>query len=431
MLRDLGQRRGISRRQFSPVVFVIASLAAATVLVSIVAIPQGLSKQARWEVLRAHVGQIGQLAASAVDGDLHRQLLDPANYSAELYARAVKPLVRFHSANSDLFYVYTMAVRDHVPYFILDTATSAELHTKYHLRASPYMQPFKLRREYEDGWLDQIASGKTYVTPNYEHDDYGYFLTSHVPIYDSQGRYSGFVGVDFDMQYYLAEESRFRIIEAGSLAVAGLAALLIGLLVALYHLDLQRRMRELYYGATRDELTGLLNRRGAKVAVNKALASDAAGYAMLLVDIDHLKMIIGMHGQSTGEAVTVRTAETIRQSTGEGEICARLGDGEFMVFCPKCDTGHAYEIAERILTEMSNSKMSLAGLEPAVTIGIAAYDEDNGDFSRLYRDAHAALYRARIDGESNIGLFAGADSPPTEPSRKIGYGPDDFKRNPV
>ena len=99
------------------------------------------------------------------------------------------------------------------------------------------------------------------MTPNYQQDDYGYFLTSHVPIYDSQGRYSGFVGVDFDLQYYLAEEARFRVIEAGSLAVAALAALLIGFLVALYHHDLQQRMRELYYGATRDEATGLFNRR--------------------------------------------------------------------------------------------------------------------------------------------------------------------------
>jgi hypothetical protein len=215
-LASLQRQTTASRSQFRRDVFIIASVVAAVILVSIVAVPQWLSKQARWEVLRAHVGQIGQLAASAVDGDLHHQLLDTANYSAELYARAVKPLVRFHSANSDLFYVYTMAVRDHVPYFILDTATSADLHTKYDLQASAYMQPFKLRSEYEDGWLDQIASGKTYVTPTYEHDDYGISLTSHVPIYDSRGGYSGFVGVDFDMQYYLAEEARFRVIEAGS-----------------------------------------------------------------------------------------------------------------------------------------------------------------------------------------------------------------------
>jgi hypothetical protein len=70
-------------------------LAAATILLSIVAIPQWLSKQARWDALRSHVGEIGQLAASVVDGDLHRELLDPANYSDDLYSRALKPLVRF------------------------------------------------------------------------------------------------------------------------------------------------------------------------------------------------------------------------------------------------------------------------------------------------------------------------------------------------
>ena len=422
MLRDLPQRSGrISPRQFSPAVFVIATLAAAAILISIVVIPQSLSRQARWEVLREHVGQIGQLAASAVDGDLHRQLLDPANYSTDLYARALKPLVRFHSANSDLFYVYTMAVRDEVPYFILDTAASADLRTKYHLRASGYMQPFKLRKEYEDGWLDQIASGKTYVTPNYEQDDYGYFLTSHVPIYDSQGRYSGFVGVDFDLQYYLAEEARFRVIEAGSVAVAALAALLIGFLVALYHRDLQQRMRELYYGATRDEATGLFNRRGAKVAVNEALASNPLRCVMLLVDIDHLKMIIGMHGHSLGEAVVACTAEAIRHCSDQGEVCARLGEGEFMAFRSDCDTAGAYEIAERILQKLSTQGMAFAGVELAVTIGIAANDGANTDFSRMYRDAHAALYRARVDGKSNIGLFCqGTD--PQQKSRGVKLG---------
>ena len=393
-----------SPRQFRRDVFVIASVIAAAILVSIVAVPQWLSKQARWEVLRSHVGQIGQLAASVVDGDLHRRLLDPANYSAELYATALKPLVRFHSANSDLFYVYTMVDRDHAPYFILDTAASGDLRTKNHLRASGYMEPFKLREKYEDGWLDQIAAGKTYVTPTYEHDDYGYFLTAHVPIYDSQGAYSGFVGVDFDMAYYLAEEARFRVIEIGSLVAAVMVALLIGFLIALYYGDLQRRMRELYYRATRDDLTGLLNPRGAKDAVTKALAGDDASCAMLLVDIDHLKMIVGMRGRSTGDAVVAYTADAIRQSVGDGGICARLGDGEFMVFSTDCDMDRAEETAERILARMSRQELVLAGAKSTVSIGIATHDRADTDFSRMYRDADGALYQARFEGKSCIGV---------------------------
>ena len=401
---DLQRQTRAPSRQFRRDVFVIASIVAAAILVSIVAIPQWLSKQARWEVLRSHVGQIGQLAASVVDGDLHRRLLDRANYSPELYATALKPLVRFHSANSDLFYVYTMVDRDNSPYFVLDTATSPDLRTKNHLRASGYMEPFKLRKKYEDDWLDQIAAGKTYVTPTYEHDDYGYFLTAHVPIYDSHGTYSGFVGVDFDLAYYLAEEARFRKIEIGSLVAALMVALAIGFLVALYYGDLQRRMRQLYHGATHDDLTGLLNRRGAQDAVNKALARDIANYAMLLIDIDHLKMIVAMRGRSAAEAVVVCTAEAIRQSAHDGDICAHLGEGEFMVFSIDCGTDCAKEMAERILDGVRQEKVALVGVKPTVSIGIASHGADT-DFSRMYRDADEALYQARVEGTSCVGVF--------------------------
>jgi hypothetical protein len=89
-----------SNARFNPVVFILASLAAAVALVSIVAIPQYLSKQARWDALRSQVGEIGQLAASVVDGDLHHKLPDTANYGDGLYARALEPLVRFHSPTS-------------------------------------------------------------------------------------------------------------------------------------------------------------------------------------------------------------------------------------------------------------------------------------------------------------------------------------------
>jgi hypothetical protein len=111
---------------------------------------------ARWEVLRSNVGEIGQLAASAVDGDLHRRLLDPTQYSDELYAAAL----------------YTMAERDGGTVFVLDTAASPDLRTKHQLRASAYMEPFEIREEYDDGWTKEVAAGKTYVTPSFQQDDF-------------------------------------------------------------------------------------------------------------------------------------------------------------------------------------------------------------------------------------------------------------------
>src|SRR5512138_3795787 len=109
-------------RRFTPRTFWTVALAAAVVLGTIVAIPQFLSKQARLEVLRSHVGAIARLAASVVDGDLHRQLLDPANKTPELYARTLAPLVRFHAAYPDIFYVYTMCEKNGQSYFVVDTA---------------------------------------------------------------------------------------------------------------------------------------------------------------------------------------------------------------------------------------------------------------------------------------------------------------------
>ena len=229
--------------------------------------------------------------------------IEPANYNRDLYARALEPLVRFHSANPDMFYVYTMVERGGGTYFVLDTAASSELKTERRLRASGYMEPFQIRKEYESDWLKQIAAGTTWVTPTFQQDDYGDFLTAHTPIYDSQHRYSGFVGVDFDLQYYLAQEARFRTIGTWSLAAALIVALLIGYLIARYHFDLNHRIEEHYHTSIRDGLTGLLNRRGALDAIGKSLARRTASYATLLVDIDDLKAINDTRGHAYGDAV--------------------------------------------------------------------------------------------------------------------------------
>lgn len=257
----MSRRTDHSERPFSWLAFALVSLAAAAILVAVVAVPQWLSQRARWEQLRKDVGAISQIAASAVDGDLHRRLLDPKNYSDELYKRALEPLVRLHSVDPDIFYVYTMVDRGGTAHFILDTASSPDLRTKHELKASAYDEPFVPREN--SGWLEQLAAGKMYINRDFEEDDYGTFLTALAPIYDSQGRYSGFAGVDFDTEYYLAREARFQAIAIATLGAALLLSLATGYAAAFYHGAMQRRVRELYDSSIRDSLTGMLNRRGA------------------------------------------------------------------------------------------------------------------------------------------------------------------------
>ena len=160
-MRDISPTDGGApkREPFEFSAFAAAAVVTAAVLISLVAIPQWLSKQARIEVLRLHVGEVAQLAASVVDGDLHRTLLDSGAHSQELYFKALKPLVRFHSADPAIHYLYTMAEIDGEAYFILDTAASSELRTERELEASGYMEKFEPREQ--DDWLSQIASGRT------------------------------------------------------------------------------------------------------------------------------------------------------------------------------------------------------------------------------------------------------------------------------
>lgn len=397
------RRTGRPDRRIDPIVFAIASLIAAAVLVTLVAVPQYLSKQARLDVLRGHVGEIGRIAASVVDGDLHRRLLDPDNYSDQLYDEAVAPLVRLHSADPDIFYLYTMVERDGVPYFVLDTAASSNLKTEHPLEASGYMEEFEVREETGNDWLRDIAAGNTYVTPSFEQDDYGTFLTAHVPIYDSKGRYSGFVGVDFDTQYYQMYEARFRTIAIASLVGAMLLALLVGYLVARYHAAMQRRIRELYESSIHDSLTGLYNRRGVMEVIKKDLETRVGKSALLLVDIDNLSAINDARGHVAGDAVLARTSEAIRNNLRDGDLCGRFGD-EFIVYAPGCDAAAAAGMAQKVLTSLSKEGMPLARADFSVSIGVATCDNDRSEFARMYREAEEALRGARSEGRNRVGI---------------------------
>lgn len=393
-------------RRFDRHTFWIVSLSAALILVAVVAVPQWLSKQARLEVMRSHVAEVARLAASVVDGDLHRQLIDPANYTPELYAATLKPLVKFHSAAPEIFYVYTMVEREGRSYFVVDTAASSDLKTSRELRASKYMELFKpIDVEPDPDWLERIAAGQTYVYPSFQLDDYGYFLSGHTPIYDSAGRYSGLVGVDFDLQYYLAQEASFRPIWIGSILAALMSALLVGYLAARYQYAVTNQIQAHYAVSIHDDLTNLLNRRGALAAIRDALAVPASSHAVILIDVDDLKAINDNHGHAVGDDFLREVAQAMRASVRETDICARLGGDEFMIFASGCDLDAATEIARRILSKVYSGEGATGVVNAGVSIGICVYSKSDAEFETMYRQADEALYRAKSSGKNRYVIY--------------------------
>jgi diguanylate cyclase (GGDEF)-like protein len=147
----------------------------------------------------------------------------------------------------------------------------------------------------------------------------------------------------------------------------------------------------------------MFNRRGAMDVVKKEVERHAGPSAMLIVDIDNLKLINDMRGHTTGDAVLARTSEAIRSSLKEGDQCARLGD-EFLIFAPGRDAAGAKDIAREILGLLAEG-MPLAGASFTVSMGIAVSDGKETDFVQMHRNADSALHQARAEGRNRISVF--------------------------
>jgi diguanylate cyclase (GGDEF)-like protein len=379
----------------------------AVVLLVVVLVPQILSRQARLEVLRAHVGEVARLAASVVDGDLHRELIEHGPGSDATRQAALAPLLHLHAAWPEAVYVYTMGVREAAPFFVLDTAQDAAFAAQRKLEASPYGEVFVVRPEYASDWLDVLAAGQTNVNRGFQYDEFGYFLSGHAPIRDSAGRVAGFAGVDFNLDYYLNEESRFRQIEWISALAALLLALLLGYAYARYRFRQQAEMQQHYEYSIQDSLTGLLNRRGALAAIRAAWRSGGAStHAALLVDIDHFKAINDAMGHAAGDQAILALTAALRGVMRQEDIAARLGGDEFLLFVRNCDLAGAEGIAAALLSAVTES--SLAPRNFSVSIGVSVVVAADSMFDQLYRDADAALYRAKAEGRGRYAVHDGS-----------------------
>jgi diguanylate cyclase (GGDEF)-like protein len=94
--------------------------------------------------------------------------------------------------------------------------------------------------------------------------------------------------------------------------------------------DANRRLSTL---AQKDELTGLLNRRGFFTRVQELRRSDPAHEAVLLaIDLDGLKQINDQHGHAAGDQALQTAAQVLAATFREEDAVARLGGDEFAVF---------------------------------------------------------------------------------------------------
>jgi diguanylate cyclase (GGDEF)-like protein len=177
-----------------------------------------------------------------------------------------------------------------------------------------------------------------------------------------------------------------------------------------YSLKLAEAMRELRLLATRDPLTGLLNRR----AFDTALAEEAErarrlGHPLVLVmlDLDHFKSINDTRGHPSGDAALAAVARVLESGVRSIDKVARIGGEEFAVLLMETDACDGFAVAERLVAQVRGQPIAMAGGEPlAVTIsaGVASLPMHADADTTLLASADKALYAAKHGGRDRAVL---------------------------
>ncbi|WP_296268369.1 GGDEF domain-containing protein [Pseudomonas sp. UBA6562] len=161
----------------------------------------------------------------------------------------------------------------------------------------------------------------------------------------------------------------------------------------------QRDFRSLVNASRRDPLTQALNRSGLDDLLSK-IDTDAA---LLLIDVDHFKMINDRFGHAAGDEVLRALVNRIASVLPIGDHLVRLGGEEFLVISQPPDTLQAAALAERIWAAVRNESFSYedAKIDFTVSIGCAWFASDE-PFRQALKRADSAMYRAKRSGRDVI-----------------------------
>lgn len=184
-----------------------------------------------------------------------------------------------------------------------------------------------------------------------------------------------------------------------SLAVAALV-----LAVAIYsNRKLSALNRELERLSVTDKLTGLFNRMKLdEVLESEIQRSQRFGqpFSLILLDLDHFKLVNDCHGHQAGDQVLVEVARLLQRHTRETDLAGRWGGEEFMVLCPHTDEAGVRVLAEDLRQVFELNEFPVVQQKTA-SFGVATYR--SGDQAKdIVARADAALYRAKDLGRNRV-----------------------------
>ena len=165
----------------------------------------------------------------------------------------------------------------------------------------------------------------------------------------------------------------------------------------------QQTLKREIYNATHDALTGVYNRSGYNLLLS-GLEKDST--SMVLIDVDHFKLVNDNYGHETGDRVLKRVADTISHTFRSDDFVCRMGGDEFAILLVNAGG----DISSRVTSAVNGiNSVLLSGSDgiPAVSVSAGvAKGSGAGDFRELFEHADSALYQTKRGGMNGLTFFS-------------------------
>jgi len=176
--------------------------------------------------------------------------------------------------------------------------------------------------------------------------------------------------------------------------------------------EITRQNRELQVLATRDPLTGVLNRRSmfeGLVTLLREAAQEEQPLSCIMVDIDHFKSINDRFGHAAGDKVIKLLAWILVETVRAEDFVGRYGGEEFCVILPGTDEAGAVEIAERMRVAVRDGKSAkfTSAIQVTASFGVSCSTDGTLNPGELVDHADKALYIAKESGRNRVECWSG------------------------
>ncbi|MFC0229601.1 GGDEF domain-containing protein [Serratia aquatilis] len=219
--------------------------------------------------------------------------------------------------------------------------------------------------------------------------------------------------ISANLMLYGTPGTRGAIMDTLMSARLGIAMLVMGPLILSSSIAVNRKLlRRLEHSVNHDFLTGAMVRsafmRQARLMLEHKNQSKEA-VSLLLIDIDHFKLLNDTHGHAIGDRVLVAFSHMFRREIRHDQLFGRLSGGEFAIMMPRALGMQALALGEYLRKRIENDEMNLDGnvqLRITISVGVASLAMNEvKSLEQLMNMADIALYRAKTQGRNRVESF--------------------------